>query len=91
MSGRSTAPTWRDPRAVDLTGLAGRDTYLSGPYLYDKAAGCGAGRQVATVIAERERINREYRIRQQLKRRGVPASAWRVALCDVLAQADLTG
>lgn len=91
MSGRSTAPTWRDPRAVDLTGLAGRDTYLSGPYLYDKATGWGAGRQVATVIAERERINREYRIRQQLKRAGMPATAWRVALSDVLLQADLTG
>lgn len=90
MSGRSTAPTWRDRRAVNLTGFPARDTYLSGCYLYDKTTGWGAGRQVATVIAQRDRINREYRIRQQLKRAGVPAVAWRVALCDVLAQADLT-
>lgn len=91
MSGRSTAPRWREPGAVNLTGLADRETYLSGAYLFDKAVGWGAGRQVATVIAERDRLNREYRIRQQLKRFGMPASAWRVALCDVLAQADLTG
>jgi hypothetical protein len=42
------------------------------------------------VIAERDRINREYRIRQQLKRAGVPAVGWRVALSDVQAQAVLT-
>ena len=91
MSGRSTAPRWREPGAVNLTSFPARDTYLSGPYLFDKATGCDAGRQVATVIAERDRINREYRIRQQLKRAGQPATAWRVALSDVLGQADLRG
>ncbi len=91
MSGRSPAPRWREPGAVNLTGLADRDTYLSGPYLYDKAVGWGAGRQVATVIAERDRYSRMSRIRTQLKRRGLPAVGWRVALSDVLGQADLPG
>ena len=91
MSGRSSAPRWREPGAVNLTEFPDRDTYLSGQYLYDKAVGWGAGRQVATVIAERDRLNREYRIRQQLKRRGLPAVGWRVALSDVLGQADLQG
>lgn len=91
MSGRSTAPRWREPGAVNLTSFPARDTYLSGPYLYDKATGWGAGRQVAVVIAERDRLAREGRIRTQLKRKGVPAVGWRVALSDVLGQADLQG
>lgn len=89
MSGRSTAPTWRDRRAVNLTGFPARSTYLSGPYLYDKAVGTGNGCQVATVIAERDRLNREYRIRTRLRRAGQPAVGWRVALADVIEQADL--
>ncbi len=89
MSGRSTAPRWREPGAVNLTGLADRETYLSGAYLFDKAVGWGAGRQVATVIAERDRLARESRIRTQLKRRGLPAVGWRVVLSDVIAQAGL--
>lgn len=91
MSGRSTAPTWRERRAVNLTSFPARDTYLQGVYLYDKATGTGNGRQVATVLAERDRLAREGRIRTQLKRAGQPATAWRVALCDVLGQADLQG
>lgn len=89
MSGRSTAPTWRDRRAVNLTGFPARETYLSGAYLFDKAVGWGAGLQIATVISERARLAREGRIRTRLRRAGQPAVGWRVALTDVLGQADL--
>ena len=89
MSGRSTAPRWREPGQVNLTGFPARETYLSGASLFDKSIGWGAGRQVGTVLAERDRLAREGRIRTRLRRAGQPAVGWRVALSDVIALADL--
>lgn len=89
MSGRSSAPRWREPGQVNLTGFPARDTYISGAYLFDKATGWGAGRQVGVVLAERARLAHEGRIRTRLRRAGQPAVGWRVALSDVLGQADL--